>query len=99
MERAWSFAGWYCRRGGTLSGPFRPEQIKRLVHSRRLRPTDRVWEKWTHGRESLLFPALASTASGLAKSSPRKGRARCAPRGSTRAEPFSAPVEKKRINR
>jgi hypothetical protein len=65
MERAWSFAGWYCRRGDTLSGPFRPEQIKRLVARRGLLPADRVWEKWTHGGESLLFPALASTASGV----------------------------------
>ena len=44
MGRAWSFAGWYCRSGDILSGPFRPEQIKNLVMSRRLRPSDRVWE-------------------------------------------------------
>ena len=68
MERAWSFAGWYCRRGKSLSGPFRPEHIKKLVARGRLRPSDRVWEKWTHGRESLLFPALAGTASGLTPS-------------------------------
>ncbi len=66
MERAWSFAGWYCRRGATLSGPFRPEQIRKLVESRRLRPSDRVWERWRRRRQSYLFPALASTASAEA---------------------------------
>ena len=66
MERAWRFAGWYCQRGGTLSGPLRPEQIKRLVKSRLLSPSDRVWERWRQGRRTLLFPALASTASAEA---------------------------------
>jgi len=61
MERAWSFTGWYCRRGDTLSGPLRPEQIKRLVIRRRLHLSDRVWERWAHGRETLFFPALVST--------------------------------------
>jgi hypothetical protein len=72
MEGAWSFAGWYCRSGDTLSGPFLPEQIKRLMKSRRLRPSDRVWERWEYGRQALLFPALASTAS--ADSSPPQPR-------------------------
>ncbi len=68
MGRAWSFSGWYCRRGETLSGPFRPEHIKKLVARGRLRLADRLWEKWTRGRESLFFPALVGTASGLALS-------------------------------
>jgi hypothetical protein len=67
MEGAWSFAGWYCRRGDTLSGPLRPEQIKSLVAGRRLRLSDRIWERWTHGPESLYFPALVSTVCGSAQ--------------------------------
>ncbi len=71
MSPAWSFAGWYSRRDGVLSGPFPPEHIQRLVASGRLHPADRIWELWTRGAESLLFPALAGTASGLVARGPR----------------------------
>jgi hypothetical protein len=62
MAKEWSFAGWYHRRGGVLVGPLAARHIRRLVASGRLRPSDRVWERWQCGHESLMVPALASTA-------------------------------------
>ena len=62
MKGEWSFVGWCWRHNDTLSEPVPTEQIRQLVASGHLRPTDRVWESWQHGPENLMFPALASTA-------------------------------------
>jgi hypothetical protein len=90
MERAWRFAGWYCRRGDSLSGPLRPEDIKKLVSRRRLRPADRIWEKWTRGRKSFLFPALATTASAVTTREQVSARGSRAGHRATRSSATSA---------
>jgi hypothetical protein len=89
MDRAWSFAGWYCRHGETLSGPFRPEQIKTLVASGRLRLTDRIWERWSCGWDSLFFPALVSTVFASGQKAALKRQAKAPKRGAIPPPPVA----------
>jgi hypothetical protein len=57
-----SFAGWYYKRDGQRHGPFSTAEVRSLVASGRLHPSDPVWGKWVDGDDCRLAAALARAA-------------------------------------
>ncbi len=48
MSRSWSFAGWFYKQNGIRVGPLSGPAIQQHLAAGQLRPTDRVWQKWTN---------------------------------------------------
>lgn len=69
----WAFQGWFLKRDDLTSGPLSPEEIGRLLADRRLRLTNRLWERWEEDGESVLCPALVLTAVGSGPASSASG--------------------------
>lgn len=70
--------GWYVGRNGEKSGPFSPDQLRRMAATGQLSPTDLVWKQgmtdWAQASTIRgLFPQGAAPQAGGAAPPPRPG--------------------------
>jgi hypothetical protein len=76
MGSASAFIGWFYRRDGQRFGPVSTPQLRQLVVSGKLHPTDRVWQKWELNDGHTLMAQTAQAAfQGEGKAPPAGGPA------------------------